>query len=120
MVDYDVVSGCLTINPIHIFLNVGGIYHEEEVVVPHLVHQQVIYGAAVGVEHHSIEDFPFGRVGNVVSENVVNKSLGICSGDSDLAHVRDVEHAAVIAHGVVFSDDVGILYGHVETAEWAH
>jgi hypothetical protein len=58
-----------------------------------------------------------GAPGDVVGEDMVHKALGVGALDAHLAHVRDVEHTAGLAHGIVLVDDRGILDGHVETSE---
>ena len=40
--------------------------------------------------------------------------------DVELAHVRDVEDAAVLAHGAVLRDDALVLHGHLPAGEGHH
>ncbi len=42
---------------------------------------------------------------------------GAGSGYLDLTHVRDVEHARVLAHRLVLSPDPRVLQRHLETRE---
>ena len=105
MVDVHVVALSLLVNPSHVFIDVGGVNHNEEVAVGHLIHQQVVDHATVRVAHHAVVDFAIRSAGDVVSENVVHKFLGIGAGDAHLAHVRNVEHATMLAHCIMFIND---------------
>ena len=87
VVELQVVALEVRLHPFHVLVDVGGVDDEEEVVLGHLVDQQVVYGAAVGVAHHAIEDFPYGRTGDVVGEDMVHVALGVGALDAHLAHV---------------------------------
>ena len=54
------------------------------------------------------------------SEDMVYKFLCLRPCDKDLAHVADIEDADIVAYGVVFLDNPGILDRHVESGEGTH
>ena len=108
----------LLLHPLNVLVDVGGVNDKEEIVVAHLIDEEVINGAAVGIEHHAVEYLAVGGTGHVVGEDVLHVALCVGACDAHLAHVRDVEDSAVLAHGIVFIGDVGVLDGHDESAEW--
>ena len=95
----------MLLHPGHVLVDVGGVDHEEKVVLAHLVYQQVVYSASVGIAHHAVEDLADGGVFHIVGEDVVHIPLGIGALDAYLTHVRYIEHTAVLAHGVMLLDD---------------
>ena len=105
VVDVHVVALSLFVNPSHVFIDVGGVNHNEEVAVGHLIHQQVVDHATVRVAHHAVVYLAIRSAGDVVSENVVHKFLGVGAGDAHLAHVRNVEHATMLAYCIMFIND---------------
>ena len=115
-----VVTGSVLLHPGKVFVDVCGVDDEEELFRAHLVNQQVVHRAAVGVEHHAVEDFANGRAGNVVGKDVLHVGLGIFARHEHFAHVAHVEHAAVLAHGVVLISDIGVIERHVEAAKFHH
>ena len=120
VVDLDVKVGGLLVDPSHVLVDVGGVDDQEQVVLAHFVHQQVIHGSSVGIEHHAIEHLAHLGTGDVVGEDIVDKFLGLGTSDAHLTHVRHVEHADGLAHGVVLGLDAIVLDGHVIACEWAH
>ena len=50
----DVVAIGILLHPCPVFVDVGCVDYEEVFIVGHLVYEQVVYGAPVFVEHHSV------------------------------------------------------------------
>ena len=115
--EIDVEACGVLFHPVDIFVDVSGIDDEEEVVFAHFVDEEVVDCAAVWVEHHAVVDLSDGCSGDVVSEDVLNVSFGVGSGDAHFAHVAYVEYTAIVAYGVVFVCDVGVLNWHDEAAK---
>ena len=84
------------------------------------IDQQVVHRAAVGIEHHPVEDLPRGHRADVVGEDMVDEGFGIRAAHEHLAHVRDVEDAGGLTDGVVLVDDAAVLDRHVITGKRAH
>ena len=57
---------------------------------------------------------------DVVREQRLEQLARMGPFDVDLAHVRDVEDAAVLAHGAVLGDDALVLHGHLPAGERHH
>ena len=87
VVERDVKSLGVAFHPIHIFVNVGSIDDDEIVLMSHLVDEQVIYGATVGVAHHAIVYFALWGVLDVVGEYVVYIFFGVWTAYAYFAHV---------------------------------
>ena len=85
--DAHVVVLLLLVEPGHILVDVGSVIDQEEVVVAHLVDQQVVDSAAVGIQHHAVIHLALGGIPHIVGEHVVHIFLCIGAGDSRLAHV---------------------------------
>ncbi len=113
------VSVGLLAYPVYIFVDIACVDNEEEVVVSILVYQKVIYRAAIGIEHHAVGNFAGRERADIVGENVVDEFFGVGSGYLHFAHVGNVENAYMVAHGIVFADDVLVLDGHIKAAEGA-
>ena len=120
MLEIDVEARELLLHPIDVLVDVRSVDDEEKLLGTHLIDQQVIDRAAVGVAHHTVEHLSVGCSGHVVGENVLNVALSVGTGDEHLAHVRNVEHAAGLAHGIVLVGDVCVLNGHVEAGKRRH
>ena len=117
VLEVDVETGHLLLHPRHVLVDIGGVDDEEEVVVGHLIDEEVIDGAAVGIAHHAIIDLSHGCISHVVGEDVLNVALGIGSCDTHFAHVADIKDTTMLAHRVVLVGDVRVLNGHDESAE---
>ena len=120
MLEIHVEARELLLHPIDVLVDVCGVDNEEKLLGTHLIDQQVIDCAAVGVAHHTVEHLSIGCSGDVIGENVLNVALSVGTGDEHLAHVRNVEHAAGLAHGIVLVGDVCVLNGHVEAGKRRH
>lgn len=85
----------------------------------HLVDQQVVDGATVGVAHHAVEDLANGGSSYIVCEDMVDEALGVLTRDECLTHVGYIEYTAMLAHGVVLFDNRRVLDRHVEASKVA-
>ena len=56
----------------------------------------------------------------IVREHGLEQLVHVRSFDVELSHVRDVEDAAVAAHGAVLRDDALVLDGHLPPGERHH
>ena len=86
---------------LEIFFLVGGVDAKEEVIVSHLVHQDVVDEAAVLIEQPGILRLPDVEPRCRVGGDVINQANRLRPADLDFAHVADVEQAHGFAHGVV-------------------
>ena len=120
VVNGDVKSLGVAFDPCDVLVDVGCVDDEEEVVIGAFVDEEIVDDAAVGMEHHAVDDFSVGQPADIVGEDMVDKAFGVRPADGNLAHVRDIEDSAAGAHGFVLFFDAGILDRHVEAAERAH
>ena len=100
-----------------VFGDAGGVDDEEECVWIGAIGDEVVDDAAVFVEEESVVALAGGEAGDVVGEGVIEEGFGAGATDDELAHVGDVEDADVLADGVVFGHEAGVLDGHFPTGE---
>ena len=117
MVEVDVEAGGVLFHPGHVLVDVGGVDDEEEVLLAHLIDEEVVHGAAVGIEHHAVVYLSDGCSADVVREDVLDVAFGIGARDAHFAHVTHVEYTAMLPYGIVLVGDVCVLNGHDEAAE---
>ena len=121
LVAYDhIIVFCLLVNPFVVLINVCRIYGHEIPIGLNLADARVVNGSPVRIAHHAIHDVTGLHLPHVVCEDMVYKFLGLSSADYYLSHVGDVEHSDMFADSVMFFDNTGVLYRHVEPAEWLH
>jgi hypothetical protein len=98
-----------------------GIDHEAVAGVVEVVDDQVVDHAAGLVEHRAVQGLARDlQAIDVVGDQAPQEGLGIGAVEIDRAHVRDVEHARVAAHGVVFLDLRPVVQGHFPATEIDH
>ena len=117
MVELDVETSCVLLHPCHILVDICGVDDEEEVVLAHLIDEQVVDCAAVRVEHHAVVDLSDWCSSHIIREDVLNILLCIGTCDAHFAHMTHVEDAASRAYGIVLVCDVRVLNRHDESAE---
>ena len=76
-----------------------------------LVDDQIVDGAAVFMAHDAVAHAPGLHVGEIVCEQVIQAGKRTGAGEEHLAHMRDVEQPAGVAHGVMLGDHARILNG---------
>ena len=82
---------------------------------------QVVDDAAVRAQHAAVERLAGRReAADVVGEQPQQQRADAGAAQVDRAHVRDVEHARVAAHGVVLLDLRAVADRHVPAAEIDH
>ena len=106
--------------PGKVLVDVGSVDDQEEALVALLIHQQVVDGSAIGVEHHAVEDFAHGGTADVVGEDVLHEFLSLAARHQHLAHVAHVEHTAGGSYGHVLIGNVGVLNWHLESTKGDH
>src|SRR4051812_26299362 len=82
------------------------------------IDEAVVLDRAAVVEDGGVVDLADGEGGDIVRRDVVDEVDGTVAGDPELAHVRDVEDAASLAHGLMLgSDSPRVLDGHLVAGE---
>jgi hypothetical protein len=62
----------------------------------------------------------YGELGHVVGQQVAQVVAGAGADEVQRAHVRNVEHAGIAPHGVVFLDLGTVMDGHFPAGEIDH
>ena len=120
VLDLDIESLGVAHDPFDVLVDIGGVYHKEELIVAHLIYKQVVDRAAVLVAHHAVENLAGRRAGYIVYKYVVHEPFGIGALDAHLAHMADIENAYSLAHGIVFLGNAAILNRHVIAGKRRH
>ena len=107
-------------HPGEIFFDFRGIDHEEEAVFGDAVDDEIIDDATGGVEEESILALADEESVDIVGEEAVEPGGGLGAFGEKLAHVGDIEDAEILANGVMFVDDPGVLDGHGPATEVDH
>ena len=111
----------MLLDPGEVLVDVGSVHHQEEVLGGELaIDEQVVHHAAFRIAHHPVEDLPGFEATDLVGEDPVDELLSLRAFDEDLAHMGDIEHADLLADGVVLHGDGVVLDGHHEAREGAH
>ena len=110
----------LGLNPSPVFGPVARVDNEHVPVFRHPVHQQVVHDAAAAVGHAAVLDFAVEQGAGVVAGHPLDQGQSVRSRHKKLAHVAHVEHADVVAHGVVLFLQSGVLDRHAEPSKGNH
>ena len=118
----DVEAFGMLLHPSPVFVDVRGVDHEEEVILAHFIHQQVVDRTAVFIAHHTIVDFPNRRPSHIVRKDMLHVALCIWTLHSHLAHVRYIEESHMFSDGHVLRGNACILVKqrHIEASELDH
>ena len=81
----------LLLHPRPVLIDIGSVDDKEEVVLAHLVYQQVIDCTTILVAHHTIVYLTYRCASDIVCEDVLHVALCILALNCNLAHVRYIE-----------------------------
>src|SRR5207244_925100 len=90
-VDFQVFSGRKTGQMLHVGLTSPRVDDPEEAVVGFFIDDDVIDDPALVIEEKTVKSAADGGFGQVVSESVIGKFVGLRARDAKTAHVADVE-----------------------------
>ena len=107
----------MLLHPRPILINIGGIDDEEEVVVAHLIDQQVVDSAAILIAHHTIIYLTHRSARYVVGKDVLHIAFSILATNRHFTHVTDVKESYLLTHCHVFWRNTCILNRHDKTAK---
>jgi hypothetical protein len=111
----------LLLDPGEILGASGGVNHQPEVRLVKEVHDQVVDDATALVQHARVQRLAGDlQLVDAVGQQVAQKFAGARAMQIDHRHVRDVEHAGVAPHGVMFLDLRAVIDRHVPAAEVDH
>jgi hypothetical protein len=106
--------------PGKIFLNLRGINDEQKFQLADSIENQIINDAAVIIEEKSVLPLTDVQVRYIIGQQAVEPVTRIISRDDELSHVRNIEHADCVSHGLMFIHDAGVLHRHEPAAEGDH
>ena len=103
--------------PLEVGLVVGGVGDGQVAIVGQAIGEQVVQHASVLATEDRVLGTADGELRHVVRQQLLEEVERARTGRLDLAHVRDVEHAAAGAHGEVLGDDALVGHGHLPARE---
>ena len=109
VLEVDVKACGMLLHPCPVLVDIGSIDDEEEVVLAHLVDQQIVDGTTILVAHHTIIDLTYGCASNVVGKDVLHIALCIPALHRNLSHVGDIEESNMFANSGMLGGDTSIL-----------
>ena len=89
-------------------------------VVGDAVDKHVIYDAALAIRQAGVLHLTIGQSGHIIDGAVLHELLGHGTFGTELAHVRHIKHADVVADVVVLFDEASVLNRHVVTGKFSH
>ena len=95
------------------------IYHQPVVIVA-FVNDQVVDHTTALIEHAAVKGTTRGNTVDIVGQQVAQVVAGTGAGHFHNRHVRDIEDASLLAHGMVFLDLGAVIDRHVPAAEIHH
>ena len=106
---------------LQVLVDVGGVDHQQIVVLLEQIQIRVVHGAAVLVGNDAVLGHVQVQGADVAGQHVLKKFLALGPLNQQAAHVGHVEQAAHLAGIQVLGDDAGgILDGHLPPAEVHH
>ena len=106
--------------PVAVGVDAGRVHDQQDVVVAEPVGDQVVDRAAALVQEQRVLRPAGADPVDVVREHALDERDRLGAADLELAHVRDVEDAGVIAHRQVLGDDALVLHRHLPSGEGNH
>lgn len=104
-----------------VLLFAGGVDHQEQGVVTQVGDHQVVEDAALRVGEHGIALHAHRQVDDIDRYQRLQGAGGIVAAQDDLAHVRDIEQAGLLAGVQVLLEHAQrVLHGHVVAGERHH
>ena len=112
----------MLLHPSPVLIDIGGIDHEEEIILSQLIDQKVIDGTTVLVAHHTVEDLTYRHRSDIVGEDVVHITFGIRAAYDDLSHMGDIKQSHLLTYCIMLRSDTRILIEqrHVEATKRHH
>jgi hypothetical protein len=108
------------LQPAEISVTIGRVDDQQVAELIQPVGDQVVDDPAPLVGQQRVLSLPRLDPIDVIRERRLQQLGGARTFDFELAHVGDVENAAVIAHGLVLADDTRVLHRHLPAGERNH
>ena len=111
----------LLFHPGNILVGRARIHHDAEPLFVHEIYDQVINHSAIFQQHAGIKRLArLGEFIHIVCQQIAQKTAYAITLEINHAHVRHVEHAAVVAYLMVFVDLRAVIDRHIPAAEIDH
>jgi hypothetical protein len=101
-------------------LDVRGVHDHQEMLRAGAVHDDVVDDRALLAAEQSVPSLPHFEAGDVARDQTIDRCARLRPIEVELAHVRQIEHARVLAHRAMLPDDPGVLDRHLVARERHH
>src|SRR5206468_6086969 len=102
------------------FIRAGCVDNEQVLLFADAIYDKVINNAAMIIEHKRVLAHAGAELVDIVGQHGVEPIPPTAAIDDELAHVRNVEHADIVPHCLMFLDNTGVLHRHQPAGEWNH
>ena len=104
-----------------VLLGVGGVYHQQVVILLEHIQVGVVHGAAVFIGDDAVLGQAHIQGSHIAGEHMLQKSLALRALHQQPTHVRHIEKAAHLTGVQMLGNDAaGVLDGHFPSAEVHH
>ena len=103
-----------------ILLNICGIYHKQVSDIVKLIDKKVIHNSTLSVREAGVLHLARIEHGCVVGGHILYKSKSIGTLYPNLAHMRNIKNAHIVAHCGVLLIYAAILYRHIKPCKGSH
>ena len=112
----------ILLHPGPVLIDICSIDDQEEIILCHLVDEQVINSTAILVAHHAIIDLTYRCIGYIVRKYMLHVTFGIRSLDGHFSHMRHIKESGMFANSHMLWCDTSILIKewHVKATERYH
>ena len=111
----------LFLHPGDVLVRSARVHYDTKPVFGHEIGDQIVYHAAIFQQHGGIKRFAGQRqLVHIVRQQVAQEVANPCAFHIHHAHMRDIEHAAIVAYLVVFIYLRTVVHWHVPAAKVHH
>ena len=110
----------MTVQPREILVRSSRVYYEQKFLLASSINDQVIDDAATVVQQKGVLTRANVELGDVIREHGVEPFARACPVHDQLPHVRNIEDANVVSHGLMFLDNARVLNRHDPSGERDH
>jgi hypothetical protein len=107
-------------HPLKIEIPTGTVNHQKISSLSRAVDDQIIDDSSLLIEHEGVLATGDSKFANAVGKKILQPSQSAGTGNRDLSHVGNIEHAGGRSHGFMLIHDSRILDRHEPTPELDH
>ena len=102
----------MILQPTKILIRPSRVYDKQVLLLVNPIYNQIIYDPAALIQQKRVLTHADAELFDVVSQHAIEPIPSTAALDDELAHVRNVEHAGIVPHCLMFLDNAGVLHRH--------